>query len=311
MSPNALRPLKVGLLLPETEGQMNGATARWSDLLAMTQAAEAIGFDSVWVTDHLIQRGPEGERGMWECWSLISAIAAITSRVEIGTLVLSTSFRNPAYLAKMADTVEEISGGRLILGLGAGWNEPEYRAFGYPFDHRVDRFEEAMTIITGLLRDGHIDYQGTYSEAIDCVLRPRGPRPGGPPIMVGTSGSGPRMLRLAATFADQWNLWFRTFNNRLEDLIALQDGVDAACREVGRDPDTLARTAAIKVEVGQHGPSTMSTDPITGSPDEIAATLREYAAAGISHVQVWPEPNTLEGIAAFKPIFAALDTPTS
>ena len=91
---------------------------------------------------------------MWECWSLISAIAAITSRVEIGTLVLSTSFRNPAYLAKMADTVEEISGGRLILGLGAGWNEPEYRAFGYPFDHRVDRFEEAMTIITGLLRDG-------------------------------------------------------------------------------------------------------------------------------------------------------------
>ena len=129
--------------------------------------------------------------------------------------------------------------------------------------------------------------------------------------MVGTAARARRMLRLVATFADQWNLWFRTFNNRLEDLIALQDGADAACREVGRDPATLARTAAIKVEVGQHGPSTMSTDPITGSPDEIAATLREYAAAGISHVQVWPEPNTLEGIAAFKPIFAALDTPTS
>ena len=304
---NSSRPLKVGLLLPETEGQLNGQTAGWSDLLAMTQAAEAVGFDSLWVTDHLIQRSDDGERGMWECWSLISAIAAVTSRVEIGTLVLSTSFRNPAYLAKMADTVEEISGARLILGLGAGWNEPEYRAFGYPFDHRVDRFEEAMTIITGLLRDGRLDFRGSYYEVADCVLRPRGPRPQGPPIMVGTSGSGPRMLRLAARFADQWNLWFKTFNNRLEDLIQLQAGVDDACREIGRDPSTLARTAAIKVEVGPHGPSTMSTDPITGSPEEIADTLRQYAAAGISHVQVWPEPNTLDGIAAFEEIFAALD----
>ena len=307
MSHQRARRLKVGLLLPETEGQMDGSTARWSDLLAMTQAAERVGFDSIWVTDHLIHRTDEGERGPWECWSLIAALAAVTNRVEIGTLVLSASFRNPAYLAKMADTVEEISGGRLILGLGAGWNEPEYTAFGYPFDHRVDRFEEAMTIITGLLRDGQVDFRGTYSQARDCVLRPRGPRPLGPSIMVGTSGSGTRMLRLAARFADQWNVWFKTFNNRVEELDAMRVTVDSACREVGRDPATLARTAALKVAVGPHTPSTMSTEPITGSAEEIATELRQYADIGISHVQVWLEPNTVAGIELFAPVLDILD----
>jgi alkanesulfonate monooxygenase SsuD/methylene tetrahydromethanopterin reductase-like flavin-dependent oxidoreductase (luciferase family) len=301
------RPLKVGLLLPETEGQFNGATAGWADLLAMTRAAEDAGFDSIWVTDHLIQRDETSERGMWECWSLISAIAASTTRVEIGTLVLSTSFRNPALLAKMADTVDEISAGRLILGIGAGWHEPEYSAFGYPFDHRVDRFEEAATVVAGLLRDGRIDFSGAHYQVRDCVLRPRGPRPNGPPIMIGTSGSGPRMLRLAARFADQWNVWFKTFNNRLEDLAGMREVVDAACRDVGRDPATLARTAALKIEVGPHAPSPMSTDPITGSPAEIADTLRRYAAIGISHVQVWIEPTNLDGIAAFAPVLSLLD----
>jgi alkanesulfonate monooxygenase SsuD/methylene tetrahydromethanopterin reductase-like flavin-dependent oxidoreductase (luciferase family) len=307
MFENRARPLKVGLLLPETEGQMNGQTARWSDLCAMAQAAEAVGFDSVWVTDHLIQRNEGGERGPWECWSLIAALAAVTNRAEIGTLVLSTSFRNPAYLAKMADTVDEISGGRLILGLGAGWHEPEYTAFGYPFDHRVDRFEEAMTIITELLRTGRSDFKGTYSEARDCVLIPRGPRPEGPPILVGTSGSGPRMQRLAAHFADDWNLWFKTFNNRVDELKALQRDMDTICQEVGRDPATLRRSAALKVEVGPHAPSTMSTEPISGGPEAIAAALREYANIGLSHVQLWLEPNTVEGIEVFAPVLQLLD----
>src|SRR5215216_5997449 len=148
----AQRPLKVGLHLPETE-----RIAPWSDLAAMCRMAEDIGMDSIWVPDHLLYRseGPEGDKttGPWECWSIISAVAAITTRVEVGPLVLCTSFRNPALIAKMAATVDEISGGRLILGLGAGWNEPEYRAFGYPFDHRVDRFAEALQIIAGLLRN--------------------------------------------------------------------------------------------------------------------------------------------------------------
>lgn len=307
MQARSARPLKLGLLLPETEGQMDGATARWADLLSMAQAAERIGFDSVWVTDHLIHRTDDGQRGPWECWSLIAALAATTNRVEIGTLVLSTSFRNPALLAKMADTVDEISGGRLILGLGAGWNEPEYTAFGYPFDHRVSRFEEALTIISGLLRTGQIDYQGTYVDARDCVLLPRGPRPQGPPILVGTGNAGPRMLQLTARFADQWNVWFKTFNNRIEELDAMRAEVDAACYAVGRDPASLSRTAALKIAVGPHSPSTMSTEPITGSPEAIAEALRAYAAIGLSHAQLWLEPNTVAGIEAFAPVLHILD----
>jgi alkanesulfonate monooxygenase SsuD/methylene tetrahydromethanopterin reductase-like flavin-dependent oxidoreductase (luciferase family) len=165
------RPLKVGLMLPDTEREMGGGTARWSDLLAMARVAEASGFDSLWVSDHLIFRF-EGKapQGVWECWSLLAALAAVTARVEIGPLVSCASFRNPALLAKAADTVDEISGGRLVLGLGAGWHEPEYDAFGYPFDHRVGRFEEALAIVAGLLRQGRIDFAGRYYQARECEL---------------------------------------------------------------------------------------------------------------------------------------------
>jgi alkanesulfonate monooxygenase SsuD/methylene tetrahydromethanopterin reductase-like flavin-dependent oxidoreductase (luciferase family) len=302
------RPLKVGLILPETERQMNGGSARWSDLHQMALLGEQIGVDSLWVTDHLIHREPgEEPRGMWECWSLISALAAVTERAEIGTLVLCSSFRNPALLAKMADTVEEISGGRLTLGIGAGWNEPEYRAFGYPFDHRTDRFEEALAILTSLLRTGHVDFQGTYYEARDCELRPRGPRPQGPPIMIGASQAGPRMLDLTARHGDGWNTWFSSTGNTVAGLLPLLERVDAACDAAGRDRASLARSAAVIVEVGAHEPSAMTGAPLTGSPETIAAGLRAYADAGVSHLQVWLEPNTPAGIEAFAPVLEALD----
>jgi alkanesulfonate monooxygenase SsuD/methylene tetrahydromethanopterin reductase-like flavin-dependent oxidoreductase (luciferase family) len=305
---NNARPLKVGLLLPETEGQMDGGTARWSDLREMARLGEQIGADSLWVTDHLIHREPgQDPQGPWECWSLLSALAAVTEKPEIGTLVLCTGFRNPTLLAKMADTVEEISGGRLILGIGAGWNKPEYDAFGYPFDHRTDRFAEAIAIITGLLRDGHIDFQGTYYEARDCELRPRGPRPNGPPILVGASNAGPRMLDMTARYADDWNTWFSSTGNMVEGLLPLLEKVDAACEAAGRDPATLARSAAVIVEVGPHEPSSMAGPPLSGSPAEIAAGLRAHADAGLSHVQVWLEPNTLAGIEAFAPVLEDLD----
>jgi alkanesulfonate monooxygenase SsuD/methylene tetrahydromethanopterin reductase-like flavin-dependent oxidoreductase (luciferase family) len=302
------RPLKIGLILPETERQMNGGSARWRDLHEMALLGEAIGADSLWVTDHLIHRVPgEEPRGMWECWSLIAALAAITTRPEIGTLVLCSSFRNPALLAKMADTVEEISGGRLILGIGAGWNEPEYRAFGYPFDRRTDRFAEAIRIITGLLRDGQIDFTGEFYEARECELRPRGPRPQGPPIVIGASQAGLRMLALAAQYGDGWNTWFNSTGNTVAGLLPLLARVDDACRAQGRDPATLARSCAVIVEVGPHEPSAMTGPPLTGSPAEIADGLRGYAAAGVSHLQVWLEPNTPAGIEAFAPVLEELD----
>jgi probable F420-dependent oxidoreductase len=271
----------------------------------LTRTAEAVGFDSVWSSDHFIYRSGAGTYGQWECWSLLSALAAVTERIELGPLVVCTGFRNPALLAKMACTVEEISGGRLILGLGAGWNEPEYRAFGYPFDYRVSRFEEALTIITGLLRHGHVEFEGRYYQARDCELRPRGPRPAGPPILVGTTGK--RMLELTARHADQWNVSFRVFDNSVEKLRVLLRDVDAACAAAGRDPASLVRTASAYVEVGPHAPSTTTVEPMRGTPDELAAQLRAFAAIGVAHVQVWPEPNTVTGVEAFGRVLEALD----
>ena len=257
----------MGLILPETERQMNGGSARWSDLAEMARLGEEIGADSLWFTDHLIHRNPgEEPQGMWECWSLISALAAVTERAEIGTLVLCNSFRNPALLAKMADTVEEISGGRLILGIGAGWNKPEYDAFGYPFDHRTDRFAEALVILTSLLREGHVDFEGTYYSARDCELRPRGPRPAGPPIMIGASEAGPRMTELVARYGDGWNTWFSSTKNTVEGLLPLLERVDAACVAADREPSSLDRSCCVIVEVAPHEPSDMTGVPISGSP---------------------------------------------
>jgi alkanesulfonate monooxygenase SsuD/methylene tetrahydromethanopterin reductase-like flavin-dependent oxidoreductase (luciferase family) len=232
-------------------------------------------------------------------------MAAITDRVEIGTLVICNSFRNPALLAKMTDTVEEISGGRLILGMGAGWNEPEYKAFGYPFDHRVDRFEEGIEILTSLLRTSHCDFDGRWYRIKDCELRPRGPRPEGPPIIIGTAGE--RMLALTARYADGWNTWFSQTNNDLEQLKALMQRVDAACEAQGREPKTLSRSSAVKVEIGPHSPSTMSVAPLTGGPEALAEQLRSYAAAGLDHVQLWIEPNTAMAYEEFGRVLELLD----
>src|SRR4051812_7048879 len=179
--------MKVGVQLPEVEWEVP-----FAELIAMAQLAEQVGFDSLWLGDHLLYDLAVGPRGPWECWTTLAALGASTSRVLLGTLVASTGFHAPAMLAKQAATVDAISAGRLILGLGAGWNEREYRAFGFPFDHRVSRFEESFTVIRSLLRDGEVDFRGRYTSAEQCVLHPRPARPGGPPLMIGSTS--PRML---------------------------------------------------------------------------------------------------------------------
>ncbi|MEO8973902.1 MAG: LLM class flavin-dependent oxidoreductase [Ktedonobacteraceae bacterium] len=303
------RPLKVGINLPTTEGALTGKTARWADLFAFAERAEAIGFDSLWAPDHLLLARQGQTRGIWECWSLLSALAAVTHRVELGSLVACTAFRSPALLAKMADTIDEISGGRLIVGLGAGWDGPENQAFDLKSDHRVDRFEEALQIIVPLLRTGQVDFAGKYYQARGCELRPRGPRPGGPPILIGAKG--PRMLRLAATYADLWNAEGPV--QRPEEISARQAAGDAACAAVGRDPATLGRSASVVVNLsqaqGQGGQRSLppGEQPEPVSPEEIAERLRGYARGGLSHVQLWLTPNTIASLEWFAAVLDLLD----
>jgi alkanesulfonate monooxygenase SsuD/methylene tetrahydromethanopterin reductase-like flavin-dependent oxidoreductase (luciferase family) len=287
---------------------MGGATARWTDLLEMATLGEQVGFDAIWTIDHIVLEDVPGQlQGVWECWSLLGALAAATNRVEIGPLVTPTSFRNPALLAKMADTVDEISGGRLILGLGAGWLEREYRMMGLPFDHRVSRFEEALHIIHGLLRDGRIDFEGRFYSARECELRPRGPRPQGLPILIGSQGE--RMLGLIARYADQWNAFFSATKNRPDGVAPLRDKVDAACRAHGRDPATLGRTVAAMFALdlpGRTGHRDLR-DLRPRSPAEHADELRAYASEGISHVVVYLDPMTPAGVEAFAPVLQLLN----
>ena len=303
---------KLGIILPEGEDDLEGRTPRWDDYLAMSRLAEDVGFDSIWFVDHMLYGNEASGRepqGAWECWTVLAALAAVTSRVEFGSLVTPTSFRNPALLAKMAETVDEISGGRLILGLGAGWNEIEYRMFGFPFDHRVDRFAEAFTIIRGLLHDGVVDVDGQYYAARECQLRPRGPRPHGPPLMIGSTG--PRMLRLTLPHVPLWNGWLAGTNSQPAAYPPLRDLVDAACADVGRDPATVERTVSISVdpsgqrEFPKHWylESDLSGAlPLTGSTAELAAGIMAFAEQGVVHLQIYPIPPTVATIEALAPV---------
>jgi probable F420-dependent oxidoreductase len=286
--------MKIGLLVKTANDRATNGTRPYQAIREVALQAEADGFDSIWICDHMLYRtAGEPAQGIWEGWTVLAALAEATQRVELGTLVLCTTFRNPAILAKMATALDEVSQGRLILGIGAGWNEPEYRAFGLPFDHRVSRFDEAVQILRPLLRDGHVDFAGQYYQALDCDDVPRGPRAGGPPLLLG--GEGPRMLRLAAQYGDLWNTGY---TGQPETLAEPMSRIEAACREVGRDPRTLGVTALIGLWFPDLRPDQPAflDHPLTGSPDEIATAIRDYAALGVRHIMFQCEPQTAESL---------------
>jgi alkanesulfonate monooxygenase SsuD/methylene tetrahydromethanopterin reductase-like flavin-dependent oxidoreductase (luciferase family) len=304
----AVSDVKIGLYQPPSEYTMAGDSPRWEDIKRMTLVGEQVGFDSVWCADHLIFRTGSDvpEKGLWECWSTLSALAAVTERMEIGPLVTCLGFRNPALLAKMADTIDEISGGRFILGIGAGWHEPEYRAFGYPYDHRYSRFVEGIKIIASLIREGRAEFQGEYYRVEDCVLRPRGPRGGNLPIMIGTFGK--KMMRVAAEYADIWNA---DWSQRFSEIKQHDEELTRACEEVGRDPATLERTACILVEtegaVGRgssHASRNQPSAPM--SNDQLVEVIGEYKDNGYTHLIIWIDPNTSDAIARFAPVIEQL-----
>jgi probable F420-dependent oxidoreductase len=325
--------MRVGMSLPIGVGALgDGKPVPWTALREIAKKAEEVGFDSLMAPDHLLFRRsppgnvpavdmPEGKsRGIWEVWSVLSAVAEATRRVHLGTLVACTGFRNPALLAKMAETLDEISGGRLMLGLGAGWHQPEFDAFGYPYDHRVSRFEEALQIIVPLLRTGRVDFAGQYYQARACEILPRGPRPTGLPIFMGAQG--PRMLRLIARYADSFDADYQTGPGPVLERFAL---LEKACQEVGRDPAAIGRMAATRVAFAspggasgfQAGPAQdgiarfdlagMRFPARVGSAEDLAAHLRAFAAIGVEHLTVnVVDPPGVRGVERFAAVLEAL-----
>lgn len=241
--PDLGKAIGLGFMMPIFEDPETHTAPSFEEMVDVALKAREAGFDSIWIADHFF--GGDGSEehpyiGIWECFTLMAGLASRVPDVQIGSLVACTGFRNPGVVAKMSAMIDEISGGRLILGLGAGWHKPEYDQFGYPFDHRVSRFEEAMHIIGPLVRTGKADYQGEFFQANDALNIPPGPREHGAPILI--AGFGPRMLELVAQHADAWNTaWHRDTSKVRAQLEALQ----TACETVGRDPQTLVKTAGL------------------------------------------------------------------
>jgi alkanesulfonate monooxygenase SsuD/methylene tetrahydromethanopterin reductase-like flavin-dependent oxidoreductase (luciferase family) len=293
--------MRIGIVLPIAQEDGMDAPPPYAEIREVAQVAEARGLDSVWVFDHLLWRFDGTTTGLHECWTVLAAIAEATSRVQLGTIVMCTAFRNPALMAKMAGTLDHISDGRLILGLGCGWHDPEFEAFGYPTGHKVGRFEEALTVIRSLIREGRADMAGRWVTATDAVLVPAAR----PDIPILIAAKRPRMLELTARHADAWNLaWFGEPDER---LAAARGDLEAACARVGRDPATLDITVGITVRYPDLTPPRAdgTTPPppegkaLTGDEDDVARGLAAHADLGTDHLIVAVEPATPAAIRRF------------
>lgn len=301
--PENPRPMSLGLMVPIGEGSAFGGTPRFRDIVEIGQTARAVGFDALWFADHFeMGHGTDEDpfRGVWECWTLMAAVAAAVPDVQIGALVACTGYRNPGVIAKMSETIDEVSDGRFILGLGAGWHKPEYDHFGFPFDHRVSRFEDAIKIIHPLLRQGKANYQGEFFQANDAINVPRGPRASGPPILVGSTG--PRMLGLIAEYADAWNTVWHSDTVKVKELLQV---VDAACEAIGRDPKTLVRTAGGNMALGGYLGSRPGA--FAGDADAKAALLDEFQQLGFRHFVCGLDPCTPASLESFGDVIQRFD----
>jgi alkanesulfonate monooxygenase SsuD/methylene tetrahydromethanopterin reductase-like flavin-dependent oxidoreductase (luciferase family) len=291
----------VGVQLPEVERDV-----RWPEYLAMARAAEEVGLDSVWLGDHLLYRGDgRPERGPWEVWTLLTALAAVTQRVQLGPLVACAGFHAPGLLARMAATVDEVSRGRLVLGLGAGWNETEHRAFGLPFDHRVSRFEESFEIVRRLLGGERVTVHGRFWQTEDAVLLPRPLRL--PPLMVGSNGR--RMLAITLPHVRAWNSWYVDYGNTTEGFAALSGRITAAAEDAGRAPHEIARSACVLVSLDPEAVRRPFDDDVQAVEGEAAlvAHLRDLAAAGADEAILVVRPITEASIRALGDVLASLD----
>jgi alkanesulfonate monooxygenase SsuD/methylene tetrahydromethanopterin reductase-like flavin-dependent oxidoreductase (luciferase family) len=262
---------------------------RWSEICALAVAAEEAGLDSVWVYDHLLSNPDDPAESPWEAWTLLTALAVATTRVRLGPLVLCAPFREPGVLARMADTLQEISGDRLVLGLGCGWHTPEFDAFGLAFEERVGRFAEQLEIVSDMLRTGRSTSSGRYYRTVDAPIRDRADRTA-PEILV--AAKRPRMMRLTAERADAWNIaWYGVPGPAYRELAA---AMVAACGTAGRDPATLRITVGFRIATGPTDED--ETRVVQGGPDAVASAIAAWEAEGVDELVCWPDPNNQAGL---------------
>lgn len=295
------RPVELGYVLPIFDDPQTGETRRWDMLRSRSEWAEEVGFDTVWVADELVWNVDswEGPTGWWECVALLGAVASVTSRIAVGSWVLSALHRNPGLTAKVAETVDEISGGRFIFGFGAGHAGAQGEMFGYPLDLTVGRYEESLEIIVSLLNTGKAEYDGDHHVAKEQVLAPRGPRPGDIPLMLG--GHGPRTVGLAVRHADIWSA-YGTDSSRPEAFVERIALVDRICEEQGRDPASLRRSVGVAVDLSGEGISEAigMGAPLGTTVDECVEGIHELAGMGVDSVEFMVVPDderSLDGVA--------------
>lgn len=277
-------PLKLGIQVNTTQ-----RVFRWSEIADQARAAEAAGLDSLWTEDHLFYTDKDGRTiGPWEAWTVLAGLAQVCS-LRIGTMVSPVTMRAPLLLAKAAATVDEMSEGRLVLGIGAGWAAGEFGSVGAPFDHRVSRFEEAMEVLLRLFETGHVRHDGTYLR-VEGSLEPRAAVRPRPELMVGSLG--PRMLRSTLPYVDGWN--WDGFHFDLDDFANDLKVVRAAADDVGRDLGSLSISAHMVARfAGAQGlPVKLPPDMpvLEGSDEELGRQLREVHDAGIDEVQLIVDP---------------------
>lgn len=286
--------MKVGLTLPQAADYGDGGS--WGGFGGLARMADEGGADSLWVADHFLYRDAKVETGIHEAFTLLTAAAAVTSRVQIGPLVAATSFRSPGMLAKVATALDFVSDGRLILGLGCGWHEAEYKAFGYPFDHRVSRFEEIVSAVRGLLRGERISVAGQWIELEDAVILP----PPARRIPIVIASEGPRMMGITARLADGWQCGWSGLpdDDYRREVAALQ----GACEAEGRtEPIEILKGVDVT-------DATDETDPhLPLDASAIAEALAAWHGEGVGHVQLRVHRATpasfdvaLEGIRRYK-----------
>jgi len=296
------RPCRLGIQLPEVERRV-----RWPEYVALATAAENGGFDSIWVGDHLLYRGDgRPERGPWDAWTLLAGLATVTRRVGLGPLVACTAFHPPGVLARMAAALDELSGGRIVLGLGAGWNESEFRAFGIPYDHRASRFEEAFEIVTRLIRGERVSFRGRYHIAEDAVLLPAPERRIS--VMVGSTGE--RVLRAALPHADVWNTWFDWYGNTADGFASGNAFIDRILADVGRPRNEVKRSACALVVLDRDAtdrPIDPGIVPLAGTVERIAGSVQEIVDAGADEVIFIASPINERSVRTLAEVAAALD----